>query len=381
VLEAFAIDKHRIGIFNNDSVSFFKKYLYFFYDIWIEKVRPFYHSKIQFKNILFYYFKLFYKYIQSFFFPTNYSTKNYTYGRITQLVVKTYFRLLAKNKLLIFYKYNLQVIKMKIQFKFQQIIKDNFGLHYPYSNRLFMYYPYFVVIFFLILFHNFNGLLFYGFTNTAFLLQNCVISFQSVIGLTILGIYIRSYNFYKMFVPGNVPVMLKPFLVIIEVISHIAKMFSLAIRLFANMMSGHVLLHILTGFIIKLGIKNLVFAIFPLIIIMFVICLEFGITFLQAYVFVTLLSIYFEEHFGFDQDEKIKISKMITINGQKISLVKNIFLFVFFLKLKKHVRHVYVCKRDRFRSSQAKHNIAIIWMNTIKILIALRVNKNNLNKC
>ena len=54
-----------------------------------------------------------------------------------------------------------------------------------------------------------------------------------------------------MFVPSNVPVLLLPFLVVIEIISHIAKIFSLAIRLFANMMSGHVLLHILTGFVLR----------------------------------------------------------------------------------------------------------------------------------
>ena len=56
-----------------------------------------------------------------------------------------------------------------------------------------------------------------------------------------------------MFVPSGVPVLLLPFLVIIEVISHIAKIFSLSIRLFANMMSGHVLLHILTGFVLPLA--------------------------------------------------------------------------------------------------------------------------------
>lgn len=186
-----------------------------------------------------------------------------------------------------------------------------------------------------------------------------------------------------MFIPGNVPVILKPFLVVIEIISHIAKMFSLAIRLFANMMSGHVLLHILTGFIIKLGMKNLVFAIFPLIIIMCVVCLEFGITFLQAYVFVILLSIYFEEHFGFAQEDKIKISKMIAINGQKYNLVKNIFLFVFFMKRKKHVRTVYFYKRDRFRSRQAIHKLACLWAYTVKVLILLKpsVKSNNFNKC
>merc|ERR1712000_458262 len=141
-----------------------------------------------------------------------------------------------------------------------------------YYNRLLNFYPFFISIFFF------------------FLLQNCIISFQSVVGLTILGIFLRSYHFYKMFVPSNVPNLLKFPLVIIEIISHIAKIFSLAIRLFANMMAGHVLLHILTGFVINLGKKNLLFTILPLMIILSVVVLEYGITFLQAYVFITLLS-------------------------------------------------------------------------------------------
>ena len=83
-----------------------------------------------------------------------------------------------------------------------------------------------------------------------------------------------------MFVPSNVPVLLLPFLVVIEIISHIAKIFSLAIRLFANMMSGHVLLHILTGFVLSLGKMNLFFVVLPLIVIYAIILLEYGLTFL-----------------------------------------------------------------------------------------------------
>ena len=77
------------------------------------------------------------------------------------------------------------------------ILLTNFGDHYPYFTRLLNYYPYLAMVFFLILIHNFNGLLFYGFTNTAFLLQNFVISFQSVVGLTILVFLLGLMIFIK----------------------------------------------------------------------------------------------------------------------------------------------------------------------------------------
>ena len=92
--------------------------------------------------------------------------------------------------------------------------------------------------------------------------------------------------------------MLIPPLVVIEIISHIAKIFSLSIRLFANIMAGHILLHILTGFILQLSKINLVLGFFPFAIVWIIIFLEFGITFLQAYVFIVLLTIYFEENLG-----------------------------------------------------------------------------------
>ena len=92
--------------------------------------------------------------------------------------------------------------------------------------------------------------------------------------------------------------MLIPPLVVIEIISHIAKIFSLSIRLFANIMAGHILLHILTGFILQLSKINLILGFFPFAIVWIIIFLEFGITFLQAYVFIVLLTIYFEENLG-----------------------------------------------------------------------------------
>jgi F0F1-type ATP synthase membrane subunit a len=84
---------------------------------------------------------------------------------------------------------------------------------------------------------------------------------------------------------------------VIELISHVAKVFSLAIRLFANIMSSHILLHILAGFTIKILDFNLILGLIPCIIILVIVFLEIGIAFLQAYVFTVLLAIYFEETF------------------------------------------------------------------------------------
>lgn len=100
--------------------------------------------------------------IESFFHPTSYSTKNYMFGRIAAFVIKYYLNLFVKKKILIFFRSNAQIIKLRIQSKFQQVIKVNFGSHFPYYSRLLNYYPFLLVIFLLTVLHNFNGLLFYG---------------------------------------------------------------------------------------------------------------------------------------------------------------------------------------------------------------------------
>lgn len=168
-----------------------------------------------------------------------------------------------------------------------------------------------------------------------------------------------------MFVPSGVPVFLLPFLVIIEVISHLAKIFSLAIRLFANMMSGHVLLHILTGFIIKLAKMNFMFIVFPVILIFAIISLEYGLTFLQAYVFATLLAIYFEEHFGFSQEDKNIVSKLISINGQSSFLTKKSFLNKFLtFYYERDIFIVWINRKNKERFKRFKH-----WEYTILTLL------------
>ena len=362
VLEQFEITKLTFGslFFKNDlSLSRVIIYVKVKFGEYVNvKLLGYFSDKyFNVKNILLFLAK----YIESFFHPTSEFTKNYIYGRIALKGIKYKLNLFIKKKILVFCRCNSQIVKLKFQVILQQVLKTNFGLHFPYYNRLLNFYPYIMLTFVLILAHNFVGLLYYGFTNTAFLFQNLELTWSSVVGLTFLGIFLRSYHFYKMFVPQNVPKILLPFLVIIEIISHLAKIFSLAIRLFANMMSGHVLLHILTGFLIKLGKQNLLFIIFPVLLIGGIILLEFGIAFLQAYVFATLLAIYFEEHFGFSQEDQLELETLVNVNGSSFKFIKlKKALKVIFTRDFKRIYIGWANKRKRTRRYKSK-----IWIYSV----------------
>jgi len=118
------------------------------------------------------------------------------------------------------------------------------------------------------------------------------------IGINIIGIMEQKWEIQNLFLPSGVPIFIAPFLVIIEFISYIAKVFSLSIRLFANMMSGHALLKILIGFswaLLSSGSALILLSIFPWIIVTAIMFLEMLIAFLQAYVFIILLSIYIND--------------------------------------------------------------------------------------
>jgi F0F1-type ATP synthase membrane subunit a len=101
-----------------------------------------------------------------------------------------------------------------------------------------------------------------------------------------------------MFVPLEAPAEIRMALVLIEVISHIMKCFSLSIRLFANIFSGHVLLYIIGSSVFLVLLQPEMFVVgFSLILPFFsvIIFMELFVAFLQAYVFSTLSSMYFKE--------------------------------------------------------------------------------------
>lgn len=82
---------------------------------------------------------------------------------------------------------------------------------------------------------------------TSTLITTFYLSISYFISINIIGITLHKDNFTQVFSPEGIPLAITPFLLLVEIISYFARVASIAIRLFANLMSGHTLLHILMG--------------------------------------------------------------------------------------------------------------------------------------
>lgn len=157
---------------------------------------------------------------------------------------------------------------------------------------------YLISLFFFILFSNVFGMIPYSVTVTSFFVISFFCASVTFIGSTITGLKYNKIKFFSVFLPGGVPLVISIFLIIIEMISYFSKVLSLSIRLFANMMSGHTLLKILLGFswlMLISGQSIAVFGLIPLFVVFCVTFLECMIAFLQAYIFIVLSLIYFND--------------------------------------------------------------------------------------
>lgn len=138
----------------------------------------------------------------------------------------------------------------------------------------------------------------YSFASTSHFLLTFSLSFSIVLGATILGFKKHGLEFFSLFVPAGCPLGLLPLLVLIEFISYLARAVSLGLRLAANILSGHMLLAILSGFTYNIMASGLIFFIVGLLPLAFIIAfcgLELGISFIQAQVFVVLTSSYIKD--------------------------------------------------------------------------------------
>lgn len=159
----------------------------------------------------------------------------------------------------------------------------------------FLFYPLFLWVFCFIAVNNFIGLFPFSFTTTAHIVVTLALSLSFNIGFFFLGFALNGLRFLKLFVPSGAPAPLLPLIVVIEIVSYLIRSFSLALRLFANLMAGHTLLHILSGFVVVAASFSLFVALIPYLLVFFVGILEVGISILQAYVFTVLLAIYLND--------------------------------------------------------------------------------------
>src|SRR6516162_3366978 len=154
------------------------------------------------------------------------------------------------------------------------------------------------MLFMFVLFANMIGLIPFSFTVTSQLIITATLALLVFFIVVIYGFWRNGFKFLKLFVPKGVPIYILPAIVVIEVLSFVSRPISHSVRLFANMLAGHITLQVFAGFIIMLagfGIAGWFGAAIPLLLVIMLTALEFLVAFLQAYVFAILTCIYLND--------------------------------------------------------------------------------------
>ncbi len=166
----------------------------------------------------------------------------------------------------------------------------------PEGRRFF---PFVFTLFFFVLMGNLLGLFPYFFTYTSHIAVTAALAVGVILLVTLVGLITHGLRFFTYFWPSGAPKLLAPLIIPVEVISYLSRPVSLSIRLFANMVAGHVMFEVFASFMIMLvaglGALGYVAAIGPLAINVLLMGFELLVAFLQAYVFAILTCIYLHD--------------------------------------------------------------------------------------
>jgi F-type H+-transporting ATPase subunit a len=160
------------------------------------------------------------------------------------------------------------------------------------------FFPLVFSIFMFICVSNVIGIIPYAFTVSSQLIVTAAMALFIFFLVLFYGLYRNGLKFFKLFVPSGVPIFIMPIVVPIEVISFLLKPISHSVRLFANMLAGHIALKVFASFIVMLsalGILGVFGAVLPLGLTIALTALELLVAFLQAYVFAILTCIYLND--------------------------------------------------------------------------------------
>jgi len=233
-----------------------------------------------------------------FFFKTDYFY--FTDTLFVSLFLILFFQILY---ILIHFKDNIYHLNM-VSFIFQKIYSFVYETVYEYlSDEGRKYFPFLFYIFVFISLSNLIGILPYSFTITSHLSITFSLAFIAWYGMAV-GVGYNKYGLkiFSMFFPKTIPFRLVPLLVFIETISFVFKSVSLALRLFANIVAGHILLDTIALVVHKMLFpsyfasgKTILIAIMPLIITVILILFEMVVAILQGYIFMILCCIYLKD--------------------------------------------------------------------------------------
>jgi F-type H+-transporting ATPase subunit a len=160
------------------------------------------------------------------------------------------------------------------------------------------FFPFVFTLFFFILFGNLLGLLPFSFTYTSHIAVTATLAILVIVLATVVALVIHGWRFFTYFWPHGAPVALAPIIVPVEVISYLSRPVSLSIRLFANMVAGHVMFEVFASFMVMMagaGLIGYLGAVGPLALNVVLMGFELLVAALQAYVFAVLTCIYLHD--------------------------------------------------------------------------------------
>ena len=160
------------------------------------------------------------------------------------------------------------------------------------------FFPFVLSIFMFVLFMNLIGLIPYTFTVTSHIIITASLALMVFLTVVVYGFWRNGLKFLKLFVPSGIPIYILPLVTFIEVLSFLSRPVSHSVRLFANMLAGHITLKVFGGFVVMLGALGVVGwtgAVLPLAMTIALTALELLVAVLQAYVFAILTCIYLND--------------------------------------------------------------------------------------
>ena len=160
------------------------------------------------------------------------------------------------------------------------------------------FFPFVFTLFTFILLGNLMGLLPFSFTYTSHIAVTFGLAAMVIVLVTVVALAIHGLHFFSYFFPTGAPIALSPLIVTVEIISYLSRPVSLSIRLFANMVAGHVMFEVFASFIVMMagaGLVGYLGGVGPLALNVILMGFELLVACLQAYVFAVLTCIYLHD--------------------------------------------------------------------------------------
>jgi F-type H+-transporting ATPase subunit a len=161
------------------------------------------------------------------------------------------------------------------------------------------FFPLVFSLFMFICVSNLVGIIPYTFTVSSHIIVTAALALLVFFIVLFYGLYKNGLKFFKIFMPSGIPIFIAPLVIFIEVLSFFLKPISHSVRLFANMLAGHIALKVFAGFVAMLGVSlgavGWIGGVAPLALTVALTALELLVAFLQAYVFAILTCIYLND--------------------------------------------------------------------------------------